>query len=254
LLVVAVLVLLSALLPQFRAGEVAIEGARILDPGDVLAVSGLKQGQHLLSGIGGGVARFFSLRYGAAEDRLLSAFPYLREVEARMEFPGRIRILLAERVEVGYIAIPDGCALIDAEGITLDILTGSYPQGIPVIAGLVPGTYALGRPLEVNDPEALQDAMVVLDAVLRADTDLRGDMKLIGRIRSVRPVARDAVYLTVLLPSGGEELMVRLHGVRKAPEDMEWLRFALMQGRLDGLGPGVLELSEGQRVFRPDPG
>ncbi len=52
-----------------------------------------------------------------------------------MDFPRKIIIDIEERVEVAYLLVPDGCAVIDKSGYLIDILP-TPPLGIPVINGL----------------------------------------------------------------------------------------------------------------------
>jgi len=54
------------------------------------------------------------------------------------------------------------------------------------------------------------------------------------------------------LPDTGEELTVLARVSTNISEDMIWLRFAILQGALNGRGKGVLDMTGENRVFIPD--
>ena len=256
LLVLAVLVLVGILLvgiaPAFRAGSIDVTGTRVLDPASLVQSSGLHKGQSFLSGIGGSLPTLLGLRYGTAEGTLLKENPYLKSVIVRFHFPGRISIEAVERVEVAYLEVHDSIAVIDSERVAVALLQTGPPAGIPVIEGIDVQSVRLGAPIVVDRPQSLVDALLLLSAVLDADTDTRGELKLLSTVRSVRPAADDLIYMTIVLPATQEELIVREDDPGNASADMRWLRYAILQGDMNGLGSGILDLSGTQPRFIPD--
>ena len=58
--------------------------------------------------------------------QLLTAFPdHQDRSRPAWNFPAGSVLDIVERVEVAYVAIPDGCVMIDKEGVALKILAGS---------------------------------------------------------------------------------------------------------------------------------
>ncbi len=256
LLVVLVVVLAGALLvalsPAFRVGSVDVSGTRKLDSQALVAESGIVAGRSFLKGIGGDLSALIGLRYGGAEQHLLEANPYLRSVQVRYRYPGRVSIEAVERVEVAYLAAHDAVVVIDADRVAVQVLQGDPPAGIPLVEGIGITRYLLGGSVEVDRPAALDDALLLLSAVLEADADTRGDLKLLSVVTSVRPAADGLIYLTVRLPATGRDLLVREDDPRNATTDMTMLRYAILQGKFDDVGSGILDLSGDQNRFVPD--
>lgn len=249
---ILVLVLLVWLLPIFHLSKWEIsEELRSLSREAVIADSGLKEGQHLFSGLGGSVELLLRRRYGAAETRLLNLYPTLKSVEIRMHIPYTVTFDLVERVEVAYVSIPDQCVMIDKDGVVLRILDQA-PDNLPVIKGIKVTSMQLGAPLKVDVPDALNRAMTLMGAIIEADRDTRTTTRLLSQVRQIRPLSGRQLFLTVVLPDTGEELTVTAETGPDQTDDMLWLRFALDQDAFNGKGKGVLNLTGDNRTFTPD--
>ena len=222
-----------------------------MTPAEIEAAIPVKPGQHLFTGIGPDLRRLFSLRYGSVEKTLLARFPYIRSVQASLKFPSTMVIEIEERVEVAYVAIPDGCVMLDKEGYALRILNQS-PADIPVIEGVTVTSLTLGQVLTVNAPDAMNSAVSLLGAIIDADKDTRTPQKLLSQVRKIRPLSDGRLFMTLALPATGEELTVATENKGEQLEDMLWLRFAMDQGALDNRGKGVLDLTGSRKVFIPD--
>lgn len=255
LILPAALILLAALiwlLPAFRLSNVEVVGdLRSLSREDLAAASGLQTGQHLFAGLGGSLNQILHLRYGGAEDRLLEQYPVLKSVEVRLRLPGTIVLNISERVEVAYVAVPDGCVMIDKEGYALKILPAP-PDDIPVIDGVSVTSMILGQPLVVNVPAAMNSAIALMGAIIEADRDTRPEIQLLPQIRRIRPLSGRQLYLTIVIPDTGEEMTVAAETGQEQTEDMLWLRFALDQDALNSRGKGILDLTGSRRTFTPD--
>ncbi len=237
--------------PQFRCQEITVEGLRLIEQGDVLRASDLEIGQHFLSGLGPDIPRWFSLRYGKAEEAILELSPYMKSALVQYVFPSRIRIRVEERVEVAYLSIPDGCVVIDAQSVAVEILQTGVPAGIPVIEGVTITSVVLGQPLLVADEAAVHSAVVIMDAIIKSDNE-DARFSLFHSVAGLRAVSADTLYMSVILPASGETLVVRLGSLTNIAEIIEWLRNAIYNGHCNRLGKGVLDLSGTQKVFRPD--
>jgi hypothetical protein len=251
LVIMALLGVLVWLLPPFHVQQIEISGLKTLPHADVLQASGLTEGQHLFQGLGGSLKQLLQLRYGATETRLRAAFPAIRSAEARLRFPGQISLDIAERVQVAYVAIPDGCAMIDKDGVAFKIMPAA-PPGIPVIEGVTVTSLKLGDALGVDVPAAMNSAISLMGAIIDADKDSRTTTLLLPLISRIRPLSGHRLYMTVILPKTGEELYVEAESSGDMDEDMLWLRFALDQDAFKNLGKGVLDLTGSRRTFTPD--
>jgi len=238
-------------LPAFRLQKIEIPQLRSLDESEILAVCGLEDGQHLFIGLGGTLEQIIQFRYPDVEARLLEKLPAIKTAEARMKFPGTISLEITERIEVAYISIPDGCVMIDKEGVALKILD-KPPAGIPVIEGVTATSLVLGQPLGVDVPAAMNSAITLMGAIIDADKDARPGTLLLPQISKIRPISGRRLYLTAVLPKTGEELSVEAETGQDQTEDMLWLRFALDQGAFDSRGKGVLDLTGSRKTFTPD--
>jgi cell division protein FtsQ len=247
----AAVALLVLFLPAFRAQAIDVTPTRAMSGTDILKTSGLVVGQNLFAGMGGSIPNLFSLRYGHAEEKILRDYPYIRSVIVRMDFPGRIRMTIDERIEVSYLSIPDGCVLVDKEGFALRILQ-TPPASIPVIEGITVRQLSIGKSLTVDLPVAMNHALSLMGAIIDADKDNRSTTQLIPMVRRIRPVSGRNVYLTLVLPQSNEELTVLTQVTSTIGEDMVWLRFAIIQGALNGRGKGVLDMTGEKKTFIPD--
>lgn len=238
-------------LPPFHVQEIRINPTRAMTPEAIRAALPIQDNQHLLVGLGPDVLRLLSLRYGKAEDALSRAFPYIRELEVRLDFPGAVTVQIEERVEVAYVSIPDGCVMLDKESYALRILP-TAPAEIPVIEGVQVTSLILGEILTVDAPEAMNSAVSTLSAIIDADKDTRTPQKLLTQILKIRPLSDGRLFLTLALPATGDELTVACENSSDLLDDMLWLRFAMDQGALDHRGKGVLDLTGTRKVFIPD--
>ncbi len=238
-------------LPAFHVTDITVSGLRQLDPKAVIEQSGLVDGQHLFSQLGGSPGAWLRLRYGGVEQNLTASFPFIREVSVQMKFPSEIRIEIEERLEVAYLVIPDGYVMIDKAGVALTILS-TAPANIPVIDGLTVSQMTLGQPLTVDVPAALNSAIELMGAIIEADKDQRIDLKLLPRISSMMPISSRKVYMTVELPGSGTLLSVSAETGDDALDDMLWLRYAVAQNAFADKGQGVLDLTGSHKTFTPN--
>ncbi|NLW11175.1 MAG: FtsQ-type POTRA domain-containing protein [Clostridiaceae bacterium] len=251
LAVLLVLTVAVLALPSFHLGSFEVAPADVLTEEEIIAASGLSVGQHLARGLGGSLQHIFQLRYKNAEDTIAAYSPFVKAADVRMKFPGTVAISIEERIEVAYVNIPDGCVLIDKEGYALSIHP-KIPDDIPVIEGIRAVSLSLGQPLTVDVASSMQLAVTIMGAIIDADRDERTSVSLMSHVRKIRPAGGSLVYLTVVLPDTGEELIILAERGGDLSEDVLWLRFALEQGVLSGHGKGILDLTGTKKIFRPD--
>ncbi|MDD2393418.1 MAG: FtsQ-type POTRA domain-containing protein [Eubacteriales bacterium] len=244
--------LLVGLLPQFYIVQIRVSGQRVITNYEVIKCAGITKGVHIFNGVGGTVSEIFSLRHPDKERMIIQSLPYVKSVTVRSEFPSVLSVSLEERIEVAYISIQDGYLIIDADGVALEVLGRSEVPDVPVIEGLIVRNIDLGSVASVDKQDYLNQTAVILNSVFKADLDARSDIELLSAIASIRPVGSGIAYVRINLPDRAGILNVKVKAHDGIGEDMAWLRFALDQHKLDGLGEGVLDLSTSQRVFVPE--
>ena len=239
-------------LPAFHLQELQLPAdLRSVPREELAAVVDLPPDHHLFAELGGSLPLLLALRYGAAEQRVREQFPAVRDVTVEMAFPGTIRVGLTERIEVAWLAVPDGCVMVDKDGVALKI-DRTAPQGIPVIEGITVRAMMLGQPLDVDVSEAMNRAIGLLGAIIEADRDPRPATALLSQVSRIRPISGRQLYMVLVVPETGEEITVLTEIMPGQQEDMLWLRFALDQAVLAGRGKGILDLTGGRRTFIPD--
>ena len=207
------LLTLLLLLPQFSIESISVEGTRLIDQAEVAALVEPLKGRHFIQGIGGSLPRYFSLRYGATEERILALSPLIRQVDVRFHFPSRIRVTVEERVEVLAIRVSGGYALIDRDHCLLR-LTDAIDFALPVLEGVsVLQEPEIGSILEVENPSQLLAAARVTAALIRHDQQNVEGRRLMGDIRQFRQISGRLFYLFIPLSQGGE-LRVKLEDYR----------------------------------------
>ncbi len=254
-IVILCLLILSGLfvffLPQFYISQIRVSGQRVLTKEDIMIKTHIRTGEHILSGVSGSLADIFSLRHPDKEKLIKETFPYVKEVTVRSEFPSVLSVILEERIEVAYISIQDGFLIIDADGVALEVMNRTMTPAVPVIEGLIVRSIDLGSVAEVDKQDYLKQTAVVLTCVFNADMDTRAEIRLLDTITAIRPVGENTAYMKLTLPDEGGILNVKVAASDDICEDMLWLRFALSQRKLNGLGEGILDLTTSQRVFVP---
>ncbi len=253
LLLLAAGALMLFALPQFYIAEIRISGERILSEEEIVSRAGLETGRHLLAGISGSPGELFELRHTREEKILKESFPYIKTVEIRSVFPSILSVTIEERVEVAYISIKDGYLIIDADGIALEVLPKGGETGIPVVEGLTAGDIVLGARVLVDKPDYLSQTVILLNAIINAQKDTRTDYRILPDVISIRPVGSDLLFLTLKTGEDSGTITVKARISADLEDDMVWLRFAMQQGKLKGLGSGVLDMTTQQKVFVPDP-
>ena len=251
LLLVVLLGLSVYFLPPFRISRIVVTPTRAMTSAEIQAAVPIELNQHVLKGLGPDLLGWLSFRYGNVETALIERFPYIRSVKAKLVFPGTLLIEIEERVEVAYVAIPDGCVMLDKERCALRILP-EPPPAIPVIEGIQVTSLNLGQPLTVDAEEAMIRAVNTLSAIIDADKDTRTPQKLLTQVKKIRPLSDGRLFLTLILPATQAELTVAIENKADLLDDMLWLRFAMDQGALDHCGKGVLDLTGSRKVFIPD--
>ena len=253
LIAVLLLAILVSALPQFYIKQIEIVGCEEISQDDLLKSSGITTGEHLFRNLGGGIIQLFTLRYGNIEKELSQDYPYISNIKIQIIFPSKVLFTVDERDKIGFAELPDGYAVIDSEGYVVELSDGDAPAGVPLMEGLPVRASALGQKIDMTEGKGLNICITVLSAILAADENKNktSDFSLFKCVKSIRSVQSGTTFLTLVLPTGPKELLVRIGSLKNITEDMSWLRYAAEQNKFDSVGDGVLDMSGEEYTFRP---
>lgn len=245
--------ILIVTLPQFYIKQIDVVGCNEISKEALLSSSGLAVGEHLFHNLGGGIIQLFTLRYGNIEKELSSDYPYINDIKIRIVFPSKVLLTIDERQKIGYAELPDGYAVIDTEGVVVELSEGTAPSGVPLMEGLPVRSSALGEKIDMTEGKGLNTCITILNAILAADENKskNSDFSLVKCVRSVRSLQGSTTFLTLILPSTQKELLIRIGSLKNISADMSWLRYAAEQNKFDSVGDGVLDMSGEEYTFRP---
>lgn len=250
LLLVGLLLALVAMLPQFYINRIEIKGERRLKASELISSSGIESGKHMLLYVSGGPSEILRLRYGDIEKKLCEEYPYLESVEVKADFPYKVSINVHERVEVGYLETPKDYVAVDSRGVILERLPLDTELNAPVFVGITIPDLSPGETIPEDSQKAVTRTVLVINAVLRADLAAADQFSLISRIKSYYPYSANTLYLETE-DLNGKALTVRLNPSDNAEQKISWFRNAMIQGALDHLNGGILDLSGNQNVYSP---
>lgn len=109
--------------PVSKVGRIDVVGARWTDPADIRRASGVSEGDF-----------FFGFRARAAENRIASSFPSVREVRVIRRFPGEVRIVVDEYPKVAYEIKEDGTLMAVLENAA-SVPAGNEVPDRPILTG-----------------------------------------------------------------------------------------------------------------------
>ena len=164
------MVLCILFLPAFRVKTVNIEGNVVLSDEEILSMTGLSYGDHILSGVSGNIFDLLSLNYGKTEQAIMEKNPYVESITISVKIPSTINIEIKERQKIAYIKTADGYLAIDRDGIVLELSSADNASEVrPVICGMEIDSAVLGEKLTIKNMNAFKKAIIVMGAILNAD-------------------------------------------------------------------------------------
>ena len=157
--------------------EILVTGAGRYHPDEIIAVSGIEQGENLLR-----------LSAGRAEEELLAAFPYLSAVRVRRRPPSTVEIVLTHHQPQAALLYRDGLAFIILEGKILERGAQDAPDGLPLVRGLILEDRQPGEILGGREDPGNEERLIMLRLLLEAaqstgfppitDVDLRDRLNI----------------------------------------------------------------------------
>ncbi len=140
--------------PLFRASRISVEGLRLLETEEIMALSGIAPGANLYE---------VDLKDAAAR---IEAHPMVRGARIVRTPPDGVLIAVVERTPLALINLETLCG-IDEEGVLIPF----HPTfvDLPVITGVTLKVYTLGRPVS---EEGLSRCLALLKDARRSAPDL----------------------------------------------------------------------------------
>lgn len=250
LFIIACLLAMIYYLPHFHVQNFQVEGTYHLSDKALIELSGIKEGEHILSGWGGGIAQFFGLRNGGAEDRIRASSPYVQEVRVGAKFPGTVYIEVTERVPISYIDYQGEIVMLDKEGIVLE-LSRTGPHDIPLIYNVKLDNPVPGEMVSEEVKKTLRPAIFLLNALINADKSANDDFNLLSQVRSITLTEGPETYITLSQAYADPNTRIKLGNRQTLDEAVNWLRYAARTDNLLDLGDGTLDITGTRKIFYP---
>lgn len=243
-----ILISLFFLLPIFRIRTIEINNTVFIAPEAILESAEISENQHFLEGMGGTLSGFFSGRYMKAEQKVIQEIPQVADITISYSFPNKIIFDVDERIAIGWIKIPDGFCTIDGKGVVIEVLD-QEPQDIPIIKGITITNLTLGKCVEVEQKEYLENAMFAMSALIEADMDSEGD-KLLYMIDVIEPTINNNIYLRLNVED--QKLLIICNKSRDLKNKFTWLKQVINSDVIADKGSGTIDLRGDTRTFKPD--
>ncbi|KOV85888.1 cell division protein FtsQ/DivIB [Nocardia sp. NRRL S-836] len=180
--------------PLLGVRNVDVHGAMVLTDDQVRAAAAIESGTPLVR-----------LDLQGIRERV-AAVPRIAAIEVERQLPGTVRLLISERVPVGFVKLPDGYHLIDSTGKDY----ASLPTPAPGVPELVLATPSTADPATravvgvLNElPEKLRPEVLQVSATTGADVRLALTGDRVVKWGGSEDTARKAAVLVVLLTRKG---------------------------------------------------
>ena len=246
------MVLCILFLPAFRVKTVNIEGNVVLSDEEILSMTGLSYGDHILSGVSGNIFDLLSLNYGKTEQAIMEKNPYVESITISVKIPSTINIEIKERQKIAYIKTADGYLAIDRDGIVLELSSADNASEVrPVICGMEIDSAVLGEKLTIKNMNAFKKAIIVMGAILNADNaSVGGDYRLFANTSEVRILPSGYIFLTIYSRSGNM-VQIKLNNLDSIDEDMAWLLYLFNANAFDQVtSSGSFDMTRDEYIYQ----
>ena len=246
------MVLCILFLPAFRVKTVNIEGNVVLSDEEILSMTGLSYGDHILSGVSGNIFDLLSLNYGKTEQAIMEKNPYVESITISVKIPSTINIEIKERQKIAYIKTADGYIAIDRDGIVLELSSADNASEVrPVICGMEIDSAVLGEKLTIKNMNAFKKAIIVMGAILNADNaSVGGDYCMFANTSEVRILPSGYIFLTIYSRSGNM-VQIKLNNLDSIDEDMAWLLYLFNANAFDQVtSSGSFDMTRDEYIYQ----
>ena len=224
------LVLFLGVTVFFRVGEIVVEGETRYSDWDVVYVSGVDFGDHML---------FINTETAGRQIRY--RLPYIDQVEMRRRFPNRLEITVGETVPVAKISFEYGYLILDRDAKILERV-----EEVPLIRLVY--LYGLPEPLLPRPGEILVLGEAARDelAYLR---DILNAISAVGLVRDVSRIDMTALYDPEMTVYDGR-FTVRLGPNRNLRQRIDMLVYIL--ANLGEDERGTIDMNLERPFFQPE--
>ena len=246
------MILCVIFLPAFRVKTVNIEGNVVLSDEEILSMTGLQYGDHLMSGVSGNIFDILSLNYGKTEQAIMEKNPYVESITITVKIPSTVEIRVTERQKIAYIKTADGYLAIDRDGIVLELSSAANASDVrPVICGMQIDGAKLGEKLTIKNINGFKKAIIILGAILNADNaSVGGSYNMFENTSEVRILPSGFIFLTIYSPSGNM-VQIKLNNMDSIDDDMAWLLYAFNANAFDQVtSSGALDMTGDEYIYR----
>ena len=246
------MILCVIFLPAFRVKTVNIEGNVVLSDEEILSMTGLQYGDHLMSGVSGNIFDILSLNYGKTEQAIMEKNPYVESITITVKIPSTVEIQVTERQKIAYIKTADGYLAIDRDGIVLELSSAANASDVrPVICGMQIDGAKLGEKLTIKNINGFKKAIIILGAILNADNaSVGGSYNMFENTSEVRILPSGFIFLTIYSPSGNM-VQIKLNNMDSIDDDMAWLLYAFNANAFDQVtSSGALDMTGDEYIYR----
>ena len=129
----------------FRVEEITVEGEGRYTADEIIAASGVEQGDDL----------FLIDRAGTAQ-KIYTALPYVESVSIHRSLPDGLVIRVTERLPAALVQGGEGWWIIDKMGMVLEQAPSGAREGLATVRGIAALLPAVGSHLSVEEDEALR--------------------------------------------------------------------------------------------------
>jgi len=172
-------VVYASMLPYFSVNTFRVRGSAHYTDQFLASASGISGGENGFRLLFDEPGRFYLFRIGKAERAIIEKCPYVKKVKVRYLIPSTIAIDVEERTAAAILSIQGTSLLIDEQGYLLEIDPEREISGIPVIKGIKPDSFRLGKKVDMPE-DVLSSAFKLYDTI--KETDDKNEKKLLPDI------------------------------------------------------------------------
>ncbi len=164
-----------------KVAEIKVTGVEKYDVNDIIATSGIKNGDNL----------FWVNKFDVAS-KICAEYPYIESIKIRRKLPDTFIFEVTERVPCGYIEKDGKKWLIDSNAYVIEMMPDGYSSSLPEITGGTMLTPSSGSALVLENKEqlpALQELLTairsggMIEKISRIEIDKLYDLKVIYQDR-----------------------------------------------------------------------
>lgn len=153
ILLIVILATISVKLPYFKIQNVNVYNNKIISASQIVKASGVQKNSNI-----------FYINISNIKNNVL-ANPYILNVEVHRKFPNSVNIYVNERKAVFYAKASSKYAIIDKNGIVLEIRDNINNMNLIKLVGLTTASFKIGVVVPLDDKEKLNTINTITDIV-----------------------------------------------------------------------------------------